>query len=46
VLDVELPVAKADRRLEDPDPELREQLSGVVDVLVAAVTPAPAGVLS
>ena len=30
VLDVELAVAKADRRLEDPDPELREQLAGVV----------------
>ena len=40
VLDVELAVAKADRRLEDPDPELREQLAGVVRELVAEVEPA------
>jgi chromate reductase len=37
VLDVELPVAKADQRLSDPDPELREELAGVVDALVGAV---------
>lgn len=36
VLDVELPVAKADRRLDGPDPELRRELAGVLDVLVAA----------
>ena len=36
VLDVELAVAKADRRLEDPDPELREQLAGVVAELAVA----------
>ena len=36
VLDLELPVGKADRRLADPDPELREQLAGVVGELVAA----------
>ena len=40
VLDVELAVAKADRRLDDPDPELREQLAGVVRALVAEVEPA------
>jgi chromate reductase len=37
VLDVELPVAKADQRLGDPDPQLRAELAGVVDALVAAV---------
>ncbi len=36
VLDVELPVAKADRRLAAPDEELREQLAGVMAELVAA----------
>jgi chromate reductase len=38
VLDVELPVAKADRRLEQPDAELREELAGVVAELSSAVT--------
>ena len=37
VLDVELPVAKADQRLDDPDLDLRTELAGVVDALVAAV---------
>jgi len=37
VLDVELPVAKADRRLLEPDPELRAELAGVADALVDAV---------
>ena len=37
VLDVELPVAKADRRLADPDLELRAELARVADALVAAV---------
>ena len=37
VLDVELPVAKADQRLSDPDPELRAELASVADALVAAV---------
>ena len=37
VLDVELPVAKADRRLLEPDPDLRAELAGVADALVAAV---------
>lgn len=36
VLDVELPVAKADRALADPDAELRAALAGIVDELVAA----------
>ena len=36
VLDVELPVAKADQRLDDPDLDLRTELAGVVDVLMAA----------
>jgi chromate reductase len=35
-LDAELAVAKADRRLEAPDPELRDELRSVVDALVAA----------
>jgi chromate reductase len=34
VLAVELPVAKADRRLAEPDPELRQQLAAVADALV------------
>jgi chromate reductase len=34
VLDVELPVAKADRRLAEPDPELRQQLAAVTEALV------------
>jgi chromate reductase, NAD(P)H dehydrogenase (quinone) len=37
VLDVELPVAKADRRLADADPELRAELARVADALAAAV---------
>ena len=37
VLDVELPLAKADQRLDDPDLDLRTELAGVVDALVAAV---------
>ncbi len=37
VLDVELPVAKADRVLAEPDAELRDALAGVADELVAAV---------
>ena len=36
VLDVELPVAKAEGRLADPDPELLEEVADVVDLLVAA----------
>jgi len=36
VLDAELPVAKAERRLAEPDLELRAGLAGVVDQLVAA----------
>ena len=36
VLDVELPVAKADRRLERPDLELRAELDRIVDALAAA----------
>ena len=36
VLDVELTVAKADRRLADPAPLLREELAAVVSSLVAA----------
>jgi chromate reductase, NAD(P)H dehydrogenase (quinone) len=40
VLDVELPVAKADRRLADPDLELLMELSGVVEVLAEAAEPA------
>ena len=39
VLDAELPVAKAQVRLADPDPELREQLASVLDALVLAATP-------
>jgi chromate reductase len=37
VLDVELPVAKADQRLADPDLYLRAYLAQVVDALVGAV---------
>ncbi len=37
VLDAELAVAKADRRLADPDPALREELAAVVASLSAAV---------
>jgi chromate reductase len=37
VLDAELPVAKADTRLADPDPELRTELAAVLDELVAAM---------
>jgi chromate reductase len=37
VLDVELPVAKADQRLAEADAELRTELAGVVDALVGAV---------
>lgn len=37
VLEVELPVAKADQRLGDPDTELRAELARVADALVAAV---------
>jgi chromate reductase len=37
VLDVELPVAKADRALAEPDADLRAALAGIVDELVAAV---------
>jgi chromate reductase len=36
VLDVELPVAKADRALAEPDAALRADLAGIVDELVAA----------
>jgi chromate reductase len=36
VLDAELPVAKAERALLEPDIELRAALAGVVDQLVAA----------
>ncbi len=39
VLDVELAVPKADRRLADPDPVLREQLRSVLDALVVASVP-------
>jgi chromate reductase len=38
VLDVELPVAKADRRLADPDAALRSELVGVIDALAAGVS--------
>jgi chromate reductase len=40
VLDVELPVGKADRRLAEPDPELRAELATVVQALAAAAVPA------
>jgi len=41
VLDLELAVAKADRRLAEPDLELREQLAPVVDALASAAMAAP-----
>lgn len=41
LLDVELPVAKADSRLAEPDPELRAQLAAVAEVLVPAALAAP-----
>jgi chromate reductase, NAD(P)H dehydrogenase (quinone) len=41
VLDVELPVAKADRRLADPDPELREELAVVLETLTSATVAEP-----
>jgi chromate reductase, NAD(P)H dehydrogenase (quinone) len=37
VVDLELPVAKADQRLADPDLDLRAELAHVVDALVGAV---------
>ena len=37
VVDVELPIAKADRRLADPDSDLRIELVGVLRAIVAAV---------
>ena len=37
VLDVELPVGKADRRLAEADDELRESLAGVVEALAEEV---------
>jgi chromate reductase, NAD(P)H dehydrogenase (quinone) len=40
VLDAELPVAKAQARLADPDPKLREELSAVLEALVAETAPA------
>jgi chromate reductase, NAD(P)H dehydrogenase (quinone) len=43
VLDAELPVAKADQRLGDPDLDLRAELAGVVDALVGAVEGTPSG---
>lgn len=49
VLDVELPVAKADRRLADGDPELRDELAAVVGAVAAAAAaaaPAPAADLA
>ena len=42
VLDVELPVAKADRRLVEPDLELRMELADVVQALVDAAEQAEA----
>ena len=45
VLDVELPVGKADRRLAEPDPQLRAELAGVVEALVSSVeSRAPAAI--
>jgi chromate reductase, NAD(P)H dehydrogenase (quinone) len=41
VLDVELPVAKADRRLVDPDRELREELAGVLAALTSSAVAEP-----
>lgn len=37
VVDVELPIAKADRRLADPDSDLRIELVGVLRAIIAAV---------
>jgi chromate reductase len=37
VLEVELPVGKADRRLADPDPELRLELGGLLRAILDAV---------
>jgi len=39
VLDVELPVAKAQRAFDEPDAELRDQLAGVVGELIATTVP-------
>ena len=39
VLDVEVPVAKADQRLADPDPELLAELAVVGEALAAAAVP-------
>ena len=39
VLDAELAVAKADRRLEGPDPELRDELRSVIAALASAGVP-------
>ena len=41
VLDVELPVAKADLRLDGPDPELHKELAAVLEALTAAVVAEP-----
>jgi len=44
VLEAELPLSKADRRLADPDPELRAALAEVIEALGAearAIEPAP-----
>jgi chromate reductase len=46
VLDVELPVAKGDRCLADPDFELRMELAGVVQALVDAAEPASEAVVT
>jgi chromate reductase len=40
VIDVELAVAKADRRLEEPDGDLRDQLAATVSALVESAAPA------
>lgn len=37
VLEVELPLGKADRRLVDPDPELRLELGGILQATLDAV---------
>jgi chromate reductase, NAD(P)H dehydrogenase (quinone) len=37
VLEVELPVGKADRRLVDPDPALRLELGGILQAILDAV---------
>lgn len=39
VLDAELPIAKAQARLTDPDPELRAGLGAVAEALVLAAAP-------